>query len=231
GECAADCGWGRRAAHGGGGISEFRLQRLCRARGARQDAACDHRVLEAQRGRAVAAIPRAHGGARHDRAGRQHAGKTRRSPASRDGAPGRLGEAFGPCAAGAAALSAPQRTVRHTFHGLRAKCSGFALTLALTTLPLLVVKTTAASDAFGLITISPTLAASTALASTFLPPLIVKVTALSEDFGLITISPAVAAPTVTSNAATMAAGSFIFGHLSSQWNSCRVRALQAGRQV
>jgi hypothetical protein len=31
---------------------------------------------------------------------------------------------------------------------------------------------------------------------------------------LITISPALAAPTVTSNAATMAARDFIFGHLS-----------------
>jgi hypothetical protein len=36
---------------------------------------------------------------------------------------------------------------------------------------------------------------------------------------LITISPALAAPTVTTNAATMAARDFIFGHLSGQWNS------------
>src|SRR5262249_36151168 len=37
--------------------------------------------------------------------------------------------------------------------------SGFAITLALTTLPPLIVKTTARSEAFGLITISPALAA------------------------------------------------------------------------
>jgi tripartite-type tricarboxylate transporter receptor subunit TctC len=79
GESATDCDLGRCADHGGAGISEFRLPRLCRSGGARQDAASDHRVPEqrAQRGRAVAAVPRAHGGARHDRAGRQHAGKTR----------------------------------------------------------------------------------------------------------------------------------------------------------
>jgi hypothetical protein len=84
--------------------------------------------------------------------------------------------------------------------------SGFAITLALTTLPPLSVRTTARSEAFGSITNSPALAAPISL-----PPLIVKTRTLSEAFGVITISPALAAPTVTSSAATMAANDFISG--------------------
>src|SRR5215831_6362711 len=41
------------------------------------------------------------------------------------------------------------------------RCSGFTTTLALTTLPPLIVKTRTLSEAFGVITISPALAAPT----------------------------------------------------------------------
>jgi len=99
--------------------------------------------------------------------------------------------------------------------------SGFALMLALTSLPPLIVKTTALSEDFGLITISPVVAASTAVASTILPPLIVKTSALPGGFGLTTTSPALAVPAVTSNAAaTMAASDFIFEHvIGLYWNA------------
>src|SRR5262249_29481781 len=87
----------------------FRPSRLCRSGGARQDAGGDHRVPQqaAQRRRSIAAVPLAHGGARHDGACRQHAGKVRRVPAPRNRASGRAGQALGPSADGAATLSEP----------------------------------------------------------------------------------------------------------------------------
>jgi hypothetical protein len=86
--------------------------------------------------------------------------------------------------------------------------SGFALTLALTSVSALTIKTTTLSEAFGLIAISP---ASTGLASRILPALNLKTTVPSKAFGLTIISPAWAAPTVKSNEATMPVSDYIFG--------------------
>src|SRR6516164_1174620 len=112
-------------------------------------------------------------------------------------------------------LNGSQWLGRRAKAGVSSRCSslaivsGFAITLALTSLPPLIVKTTSRSEAFGLITISPVLAASTVttgvattLKLTTLPPLMVKTTSRSEAFGLITISPALAASTVTTGVAT-----------------------------
>src|SRR6516164_7252435 len=122
-------------------------------------------------------------------------------------------------------LNGSQWLGRRAKAGVSSRCSslaivsGFAITLALTSLPPLIVKTTSRSEAFGLITISPVLAASTVttgvattLKLTTLPPLMVKTTSRSEAFGLITISPALAASTVTTGVATTAANNFISGH-------------------
>src|SRR5436309_7568843 len=93
-------------------------------------------------------------------------------------------------------------------------CSGFAITLALTSLPPLIVKTTALSENFGLITISPALAVSAGVLSPSLPPVITKTTSLSGAFGRITISPALAAPKIAGHAAAMTANDRIFRRLT-----------------
>src|SRR5262249_36193265 len=106
-ERAPDCELARRADNGGAGLSQFRPSRLRRPGRARQDAGGDHRVPQqaAQRRRSIAAVPPAHGSARHDGACRQHAAKPRRVHAPRNRASGCAGQALGPSAHGAATLS------------------------------------------------------------------------------------------------------------------------------